>query len=260
MKNLFWICIFLFVICTPVFGGNNSFSSKKMVSLTSNINPSRGMFGVTIGASHPFAGDGQVFAANEDYPHGDFGLIAGFDYWKRNLNSFDYHIGLNAKYLQYHFHYSPANEDEITGQFRLLYYSIPFSLNFQIPNYSFLQILGGVAITSMNLFSSQSGAVGSYEYQTLLDLKWAVSPEVFVGINFLEEKTDFMIIRGSINYSTFILRNQSFGVFMTNGNEVLSSARKMNSNKVELQITIYPKWKFKNAVGKDEGVNCPTPF
>ena len=186
----------------------------------SNVSPSRGMFGITVGASQPLGGDGQLFGTTPDFPHGDFGALFGFDYWKRNLNSFDYHIALNAKYVQYHFHHTPAGENELSGYFRMLYYSIPFTLHLAIPKYPFLQLFGGVALAGTNLLPVQSGTIGDFSYQTTLDLKWVASPEVILGINFIEEKTDYFILRGSINYSSFILRNQTYGAYMSNDNEV----------------------------------------
>lgn len=267
IKSVAVFCLLLHVFSVSLKAGEGvaeigapSYGVAKPVSLSSNINPSKGMFGITAGAIQSLAGDGQVFGGTPDAPHSDFGLIFGFDYWKKNLNSLDFHVGLNAKYLQYHFHYAPTPSEDITGRLRMLYYSIPFSVHLQIPNYSFLQLIGGAAITGMNLLPAQSGIVGDYSYQSLVNLKFVVSPELFVGINFLEEKTDYFILRGSINYSSFLLRNQSFGVSLSSPTEDLSTARRMGSSKFELYITIYPKWRFKNALGKDEGINCPSPF
>ena len=208
----------------------------------------------------PFAGDGQLFEDNEDFPHGDYGLTLGLDYWKYNRSGLDYHLGAVAKYVQYHFHFAAEDGVEQSGRFALLYTSIPLTFHLSIPNYRYLQFIGGIAISSLNLAPNVSGNIADYQYSTRIDMRWYVAPELILGINFMEEKTDYFFIRGSINYSSFVLRNQSFWISMNNSNRTLSDARQMPSSRVELVIAIYPKWKFKRSIGKDSGINCPDPF
>lgn len=240
---------------SQLFKGQHAFTL-----LRNNVTPTRGIYGLQFGGLKPFAGDGHLFEANEDFPHGDYGVVLGFDYWKRNLNALDYHIGLNAKFVQYHFHTIGSGGEELTARFRMLYYSIPFTLHLSIPHYKYLQFLGGISIATFNTLPNTSGTLENYNYSTILDLKWFVSPELILGINFMEEKTDYFFIRGSINYTSFLMRNQSFGVNMTDGTNTLNDSRRMPSSKVVLLITVYPKWKFKRGVSNDQGVNCPQPF
>ncbi len=253
LQKIGFVLITLAIICPQI-------AVAKRFSLLSNVSPTRGIVGITIGGSQALGGDGQLFGTNEDSPHGDFGLVFGFDYWKRNLNSFDYHIALNAKYIQYHFHHVPTGEEEQSGYFRMLYYSIPFTVHFPIPNYPYLQFFGGLAVAGKNLLPTQTGNLSSFTYQSNLDLKWVVSPELILGVNLIEEKTDYFIVRGSINYSNFLLRNQLYDVSLSDDTQQLESSRRMNTGKFEFQITLYPKWKFKRALGKKDGINCPSPF
>jgi hypothetical protein len=229
-------------------------------SLMNNVSPSKGMLGISAGLLKPLGGDGQLFNESSGTPHGDYGFSLGLDYWKRNLNSFEYHVGFKAKFAQYHFHHELEGGAEITGYFQKLYYSIPFALHVSIPSYPYLQGIGGVSISSMNMLGVKSGHSSSFFYNSTLDLKWIASPELFLGVNFMEEKTDFLFFKGSIIYSTFPLRNMSQKVVLGNNDVEFNSAGKMRSGKIELLLTIYPKWKSKMSVGKDEGVNCPASF
>ncbi|MFT6717158.1 MAG: hypothetical protein ACJA0Q_001809 [Saprospiraceae bacterium] len=218
------------------------------------------MLGVSIGVLKPLGGDGQLFGNSPDAPHGDFGFSLGLDYWKKNLNSFEYHLGFKAKYLQYHFHYTPEGASELSGYFQMLYYSIPLSLHLSIPNYPYLQGIVGTSVASMNMLGVKSGNTSSYFYNSSLDLKWVVSPELFFGVNFMEEKTDFLLFKGSIVYSTFPLRNLSQKVTLGNDSQSFNSAASMPGSKIELVLTFYPKWKTKKSFSDDQGINCPTSF
>ena len=229
-------------------------------SLLNNVSPNRGILGLQASVLLPFSGDGQLFQENEDFPHGDYGVSFGLDYWKSNRIGLDYHLGAVAKYVQYHFHFTPEGGTDEKGQFALFYTSIPLTFHLRIPNYRYLQLIAGVAISSMNFAPNVSGNIADYQYSTRIDLRWFVAPELILGINFMEEKTDYFFIRGSINYSAFILRNQSYWISMNNSNRTLAEAKQMPSNRVELVIAIYPKWKFKRSISKDAGINCPDPF
>ena len=142
----------------------------------------------------------------------------------------------------------------------MLYYSLPFSIHLSLPNYSYIQGIGGVALASMNMLGVKNGSTSSYTYNSNLDLKWIVSPELFLGVNFMEEKTDAMFFKGSILYSTFPLKNLSHAVTLGDNNREFSSAGAMPASKIELVLTIYPKWKTKKSISNDEGINCPTSF
>lgn len=229
-------------------------------SLKNNVSPTKGILGVSVGILKPIAGDGQLFNGSEDAPHGDYGFSLGLDYWKSNLNSFEYHLGIKAKYAQYHFHHTPQGGSELTGYFNMLYYSLPFSIHLSLPHYSYLQAVGGVAVASMNMLGVKSGNTSSYSYSSDLDLKWVVSPELFLGVNFMEEKTDILFFKGSIIYSTFPMRNLSHAVTLSDNGTQFSSASAMPASKIELVLTIYPKWKTKKSFSNDEGINCPTSF
>ncbi len=219
------------------------------------------MLGFSIGASVPLGGNGQVISESKDSPHADYGIIAGLDYWKRNVNSFDFHIGLLGKYQQYHFHYTPENStDDLIGHFQLLYYSLPVSVLLPIPRFPYFQALGGVALSSMNFIKSYQSNIADFTYNSSIDLNWVVMPELFIGLNFLEEKSDRFILRGSLIYSAFPLRNQDYDITMNNASTSLSSRRAMPSGKFEVLLTLYPKWKFKRGVGKNDAINCPAPF
>jgi hypothetical protein len=234
--------------------------TRAKFSLKNNVSPARGMLGLSVGVLKPFGGDGQLFGNSSDSPHGDYGFSLGLDYWKRNLNSFEYHLGFKAKFVQYHFHHIPEGESELTGYFQMLYYAVPIALHLSIPNYPYLQGIVGASVASMNVLEIKSGTTSSYAYNSDLDLKWVVSPEIFLGVNFMEEKTDFLFFKGSIVYSTFPLRNLSQKVVLGNNAGEMTSAGSMKAGKIELLLTIYPKWKSKKTFGNNEGINCPTSF
>jgi len=250
----------LILVCCIILCGLSGGVANARFSLKNNMSPTKGMLGVNVGVLKPFGGDGQLFASDDDTPHGDYGFSAGLDYWKKNLNSFEYHLGFKAKFVQYHFHHTPEGGTELTGHFQMLYYSVPLSLHLSIPNYPYLQAVGGIAITSMNVLGVKSGATDSFTYNSTLDLKWVVAPEIFLGINFIEEKTDFMFFKGAIVISTFPMRNLSHRVSLGNGIQEFNAASSMPSGKIELVLTFYPKWKTKRSISNDEGINCPTSF
>jgi hypothetical protein len=255
--------IHFFLIFFPLFvlsGESNIAKLQGLNLLRNNISPSKGMLGFSVGASVPIGGNGQVLSATKDFPHSDYGVLAGLDFWKRNINAFDFHVGLIGKYQQYHFHYTPENSEELSGYFQLFYYSLPFSFHIPIPKFPYFQFLGGAALSSMNFIKSYQSNISDFVYTSSIDLNWIVMPELFVGLNFLEEKSDFFILRGSIVYSAFPLRNQDYDISMSNGTDSFSSRRAMPSGKFEVLLTLYPKWKFKRGVSKNDAINCPAPF
>lgn len=229
-------------------------------SLKNNVSPLRGVIGLSVGVIKPFGGNGQVFGESDDTPHGDYGFILGFDYWKKNLNSFEYHIGFKTKFVQHHFHHTLGGGSELTGYFQQLYYAIPFSVHLSIPSYKYLQVIFGATAASMNTLGTKRGNTSTFSYSTKLDLRWMVSPELFAGVNFIEEKTDALFFKGSIVYAAFPARNLSYTTTLEGGNEELFSKSRMWSGKIELLLTFYPKWKSKKTFGNDEGINCPTSF
>lgn len=259
MFKRFRYTIIFFLLSLSTQAGKES-NSAGINLLRNNISPSKGMFGISLGAIVPMGGNGQVFSTNSDFPHADYGMLAGIDFWKRNIHAFDFHIGLIGKYQRYHFHYTPTNLSELSGYFSLWYYSLPISIHVPIPRFPYFQLMGGVAISSLNLYPSYTGTLGPYTYTSAIDLNWVVAPELFIGLNFLEEKTDYFILRGSAVYSAFTFRNQDYDITMTDGISTYSSKRAMPSGKVEVVLTLYPKWKFKKSMNKNDAINCPAPF
>jgi hypothetical protein len=233
---------------------------KARFSIKNNVSPLRGIIGLSAGVIKPFGGNGQVFGESDDTPHGDYGFTLGLDYWKKNLNSFEYHIGFKTKFVQHHFHHTPEGGNELTGYFQQLYYAIPFALHLSVPQYKHLQVIIGAAAASMNTLGTKRGNTSTFSYSSKLDLRWMVSPELFAGVNFIEEKTDALFFKGSIIYAAFPARNLSYTTTLEGDNEVLFSQRRMWSGKIELLLTFYPKWKSKKTFGNDEGINCPTSF
>ena len=115
-----------------------------------NKDPKIGMVGLSFSTILPTGGDGHIFDDDKDLPHGEYGLAGGIDYWKRYGKTYDIHLALDLKYQQYHFHY---NVDKNNGQFRFLHLSLPASLHFPIPNYSYMFFKFGLA--SGTYFKSQ---------------------------------------------------------------------------------------------------------
>lgn len=215
------------------------------------------MLGITFAPILPLGGDGYIFDDENDKPHAEYGLSGGFDYWKRYSRAYDLHLGTQVKYQQYHFHYSP---DEHDGYYRFLHFSVPASITYPIPNYSYLFLRFGVALSSANIFQEREGNAGPFKYFTEFKTSWLVYPEIHLGFDFLEEKTNKFIIRAGIDY-TFIPIGQmaTFKTFISDNGVIVDHEGTFTPNKFQLTLSLYPIWKKKINFLK-KGHNCPNPF
>lgn len=199
------------------------------------------MLGFTFQAARPFGGGGHLFDG-KDKPHGEFGLSGGFDYWKRYQRTYDFHIGLEAKYQQYHFHYGA---DQFDGYFRFLHISTPVTMHFPFKNYPYIFVKGGVALSSLNLMSDNTGSLGaSNSYIAKFETAWPVYPEIILGIDFLEEKSKKAYVRVGIDFTFVPISSMGkFDAFVSDGSVITTGSGTFSPNKIQIKIAIYPKWK-----------------
>lgn len=215
------------------------------------------MLGISFTSVFPNGGDGHLFDGENDTPHPEHGLAGGLDYWKRYGRAYDTHLGLHLKYQQYHFHYG---EDEKNGQFSFLHFSIPASLNYPIPNYSYMFLKLGTAISSANIFQSRTGYVGLNKYVTTFKTLWLIYPEITLGIDILEEKTSKFYFKAGLDYTFIpIPRMGTYSAAVSDNGVIKYKWGSFTPNKIQIQITFYPIWKKKINPFKD-GHNCPNPF
>ena len=223
--------------CLHTFaGGNLSFLNN------GNKNPKYGMLGFSFIAARPLGGGGHLFdEKGTDKPHGEFGLAGGFDYWKRYLRTYDIHIGLEAKYQQYHFHYGVNDFD---GYFRFMHLSIPITMQFPFKNYPYIFVKAGVALSSLNILSNNSGSIKNNSYIAEFQTAWPIYPEIILGIDFLEEQGKKAYVRVGIDFTFIPISSMAtYNAFVSNNVITSKGSGTFTPNKVQLKIVIYPKWK-----------------
>lgn len=199
------------------------------------------MVGISFTGIRPFGGDGHLFDEDTDTPHEEFGFGGGFDFWKKYYRTYDFHVGVEAKYQQYHFHYGQEGHD---GYFRFLHLTAPVSIHFPLKDYPYIFFKGGFALSSLNLLGDNSGTAGDNAYVSKFETAWPIYPEIILGIDFLEEKGRKAYIRAGIDYTFVPLSSMAeFDAYVWNGNELMKGAGSFNPTKIQLKITIYPIWK-----------------
>lgn len=213
--------------------GDVSFASR---------DPKYGMVGISFTALRPTGGNGHLFDEEKDSPHEEFGLAGGFDFWKKYPRTYDFHVGLEAKYQQYHFHY--GDDEEFDGYFRFLHLTAPATIHFPLKNYPYIFFKGGVALSSLNLLSDNSGRVGNHAYLSKFETAWPVYPEITLGIDFLEEKGRKAYIRAGIDYTFVPLSSMGeYKAYVWSGNELMVGSGSFSPSKFQIKITVYPVWK-----------------
>ena len=223
----------------------------------SNKDPKKGMLGVTFTPILPTGGDGHIFDDENDYPHKDYGIAGGFDYWKKYLWAYDLHLGFDLKYQQYHFHYGP---DERNGEHQFLHLSVPASINYPIPNYEYIFFKIGISLSSTNMLRENIGYAGSNKYITTFKTTWLIYPEINLGIDILEEKYPKFYLRAGIDYTFIpISKMGEFKSSISNNGIIEVASGNFSPNKFQLRISFYPVWKRKISFIK-EGHDCPSPF
>lgn len=223
----------------------------------SNKSPNLGMIGLTLTPILPTGGGGYLFGGAEDSPHAEFGIGGGFDYWKRYGRAYDTHLGLDVKYQQYHFHHG---ENEANGEFQFLHFSIPASLQYPIPNYTYMFLKLGIALSSSNIIQENIGFAADNKYKTTFRTAWLVYPEITLGIDILEEKTPKLYFRVGIDYSFVPISNMGeFSASVSENGMINTAQGTFTPNKFQLRLAIYPIWK-KKINFLQHGHNCPNPF
>ena len=221
------------------------FAGRNLSFLNSgNRNPKYGMLGFSFLAARPLGGGGHLFdEQGSDKPHGEFGLSGGFDYWKRYQRTYDFHIGLEAKYQQYHFHYGSNGLD---GYFRFMHISVPITVHFPFKNYPFIFVKGGVSLNSLNILGDNNGAIGINSYIAKFQTAWPVYPEVILGIDFLEEKSKKAYVRVGIDFTFIPIGSMAqYDAFVSDNVSVTKGSGTFTPNKIQLKLVVYPKWKKK---------------
>ena len=207
-----------------------------------NKNPKYGMLGFSLLAARPLGGGGHLFDdQGTDKPHAEFGLAGGFDFWKRYLRTYDIHIGLEAKYQQYHFHYG---DDDFDGYFRFMHLSLPITMQFPFKNYPYIFVKTGFALSSSNLFSDNTGTIGNNSYVAKIQTAWPIYPEIILGIDFLEEKGKKAYVRVGIDFTFIPIKSMAtYDAFVSNNITVSRGNGTFTPNKIQLKLVVYPKWK-----------------
>lgn len=223
----------------------------------SNKSPNLGMVGVSVIPILPSGGGGQIFEGSNDSPHAEFGIGGGLDYWKRYGKSYDTHLGLDLKYQQYHFHFG---EGGYNGEFQFLHLSVPASLQFPIPNYTYMFFKLGIALSSSNIIQENMGFVGENKYFTTFKTAWLLYPEILLGVDILEEKTSKFYFRVGVDYTFIPISNMgTYTASVSEDGQIKNAKGTFTPNKFQLKLTIYPIWKKKINILK-HGHNCPNPF
>lgn len=248
----------LFVLL--LFSSLNVLAGKSILGwnwITSdNSSPKQGMKGFTFGALLPMGESGQVFI-EPMAPHAEYGLFTGFDYWKRFQHYYDYHIGLQTKYQQYHFHYELYDE-ELDGYYRFWHLTAPISMNFPIKNYPYLFFKLGAAISTTNLLFKSGGKIGPFDYFTRIYTGWTFYPEIQLGLDFMEEKNSKVWVRAGIDFSFIPIKSMGqTETYLLNGPAQGVRAH-FNPSKFQVRLDFYPVWKRRRRVSDSN--KCPNPF
>lgn len=222
-----------------------------------NKDPKNGMIGFSFTPILPTGGDGHTFEDDKDSPHPEYGLAGGLDYWKRYGRAYDTHLALDLKYQQYHFHHGLNQKN---GQFRFLHVTVPASLHYPIPNYSYMFFKVGVALSSANIFQQNIGFVDGNKYFTTFKTSWLIYPEMTLGFDILEEKTQKFYFRAGIDYTFVpISKMGEFRSSVSSNGIIETSSGSFTPNKFQLKITFYPFMK-KEFNHEKQGHRCPSPF
>ena len=223
----------------------------------SNKDPKKGILGATFTPMLPTGGGGHIFDDKNDYPHREYGIGGGIDYWKKHLRVYDLHIGFDLKYQQYHFHFGP---DQRNGEHQFLHVSIPASVNYPIPNYEHFLFKVGISLSSTNLFRENIGFAGNDKYVTTFKTAWLIYPEINLGVDLVDEKYPKFYFRCGIDYTFIPVSNMAeFKCSISNNGVIEEVSGNFSPNKFQLRISFYPIWKKKISFIR-EGHNCPNPF
>lgn len=222
-----------------------------------NTKPEEGLFGLTFGGGL-FVGDGngEMFMDAQDIPHGEFAMMFGFDYWKRQSTGLDFHVSLTSNFQQYHFHYD-INNRTYDGLYRYLYLQVPATMEIPIPNYPYLSARAGIVLSTENIFGARRGDLIGFNYNTNISAKFWVYPEALIGISFLEEKTESFHVKGFVQYIFDPFRNLTQQTSLDYVSGTLTHSGRVSSGRIIIGLSVYPMWKRKVSVGKDKSINCP---
>ena len=223
----------------------------------SNKDPKKGMLGVTFTPIKPSGGSGHIFEDKNDDPHSEYGISGGIDYWKKYLRVYDFHLGFDLKYQQYHFHFGSKKNN---GEHQFLHLSVPANIQYPIPNYEYFFFKAGISISSTNLLKENIGFAGDNKYITTFKTAWLIYPEINLGVDFIEEKYPRFYFRVGIDY-TFIPvpKMGEFKTSISNNGIIETVSGNFSPNKIQLKISIYPIWNKKISFLK-KGHDCPNPF
>ncbi len=235
-----------------------SFSIQEGFAISfSNKDPKKGMLGVTFTPIKPSGGSGHIFEDKNDDPHSEYGISGGFDYWKKYLRVYDFHIGFDLKYQQYHFHFG---SDKYNGEHQFLHFSIPTNIQYPIPGYEYFFFKVGISISSSNLLKENIGFAGNNKYITTFKTAWLIYPEINLGVDFIEEKYPRFYFRVGIDYTFIpIPKMGEFKTSISNNGIIETVSGNFSPNKIQLKISIYPIWNKKISFLK-KGHDCPNPF
>lgn len=232
-------------------------SANSWLTFWDNTKPEEGLIGFQFGGGiYTGDGNGEMLMDEQDLPHGEFTLLFGFDYWKKQPSGLDLHLSLTSNFNQYHFHHD-INSRTYEGYYRYLFLQIPAALEIPIPNYPYLSARAGIALSSENIWGATNGNIIGFNYQTDISARFWVYPEILLGLSFLEEKTESFHVKGHIQYMFDPFRNLSQQTSLDYISGTLTHSGNVSTGRFTIALTIYPMWKRKVSVGKDKSINCP---
>jgi hypothetical protein len=219
-----------------------------------NTSPDKGLLGLNLGGALLFGGNGEIFNSSNETPHGEYGILAGLDYFIKINRLYNINISLLSNYQQAHFHFD-VNNETYDGFYRHFFINVPIAIELPIPNYSYIHFRTGISINSRNIWQPVNSNIAGFTYTTQINTKLFMYPEIFFGLSFLEEETNNFFIRAYIQYSADIFRSQVQQTELEYISTTFSHKGIYNSSRAQLIFSFYPKWKIKSTIKQSK--DCP---
>lgn len=219
-----------------------------------NTSSDKGLLGFNLGGALLFGGNGEIFISDSETPHGEYGLLAGLDYFIKINRLYNINLSVLSNYQQAHFHYD-INNETYDGYYRHFFLNIPLALEIPIPNYNYIQFRTGLSINSRNFWQPVQSNIAGFPYTTTVQSSWFLFPEIFIGLSFLEEETSNFFIRAYVQYSADIFKTQIQKTELQYISNTLEHRGSYNPSRAQLIFAFYPKWKIKSTIKQSK--ECP---
>jgi hypothetical protein len=219
-----------------------------------NTSPDKGLLGFNIGGALLFGGNGEIFNSATETPHGEYGILAGLDYFIKINRLYNINISVLSNYQQAHFHFD-VNTETYDGYYRHFFINVPIAFEIPIPNYTYIHLRTGVSINSRNIWQPVNSNIAGFPYTTTINTQLFLYPEIFMGLSFLEEETSNFFIRAYVQYSADIFRSQVQQTELQYISNTFSHKGIYDSSRAQLIFSFYPKWKIKSTIKQSK--DCP---